>query len=79
MLAAAPLADTTMVPGGWFQFAFTNSPGTAFTVLVTTNPSLPVSDWTVLGGVPEVAPGRFQFADPQATTVPRMFYRVRSQ
>jgi hypothetical protein len=63
---------------GAFQFAFTNTPGAVFTVLATTNPVLPLSNWTVLGGVTEVSPGHFQFADPQATNSPRRFYRVRS-
>jgi hypothetical protein len=50
----------------------------ALTVLATTNPALPLSNWTVLGGVTEVAPGQFQFTDPQATSSARGFYRIRS-
>jgi hypothetical protein len=29
-------------------------------------------------GTEEVSPGQFQFTDPQATSSPRRFYRVRS-
>jgi hypothetical protein len=30
----------------------------------------------VLGGVMEIAPGQFQFTDPQATNGTRRFYRA---
>ena len=45
-LAAA--ADAT---NGYFQFAFTNTPGAFFGVLAATNPVLPLSDWTCLTGL----------------------------
>jgi hypothetical protein len=59
-----------------FQFTFTNSVGALFGVLTTTNLALPLSNWTVLGGVMEIAPGQFQFTDPQATNGTRRFYRA---
>jgi hypothetical protein len=52
--------------------------GALFGVLASTNPALPLGNWTALGGVTEVAPGQFQFADPQATRLARRFYRRRS-
>ena len=52
---------------GAFQFGFTNSVGALFGVLATTNLSLPLTNWTALGGVAEISPGQFQFTDPQAT------------
>ncbi len=58
-----------------FQFVFTNSVGALFGVLTTTNLALPLASWTALGGVAEIAPGQFQFTDPQATNSPRRFYR----
>ena len=64
--------------GGPLQFAFTNTPGASFTVFTTTNLALPFSDWTVLGVPIELAPGQFQFTDPQATNHPQGFYRVTS-
>jgi hypothetical protein len=79
-----PVPTTTTLTGakqlinGTFQFAFTNSVGALFGVLATTNPALSLSNWTVLGGVTEVAPGQFQFADRQATNSARRFYRIRS-
>jgi hypothetical protein len=38
--------------------------------------SLPMTDWTALGGVVEISPGQFQFTDPQATNSPKRFYRA---
>jgi hypothetical protein len=63
---------------GIFQFAFSNSdPGATFTVLTTTNPSLPLTDWTVVGPATNTAPGLFQF-NTDTTNNPPGFYRVRS-
>ena len=72
------LTDPTLLPEGGFQLGFTNSVGMSFTAFATTNPSLPFSNWTRLGSVPEVSPGQFQFTDTQATNSPQRFYRVRS-
>jgi WD40 repeat protein len=72
------IINPTRLPGGAFQFGFTNTPGAGFTALATTNLSLSSSNWRVIGSIPEISPGVFQFADPQATNSPRRFYRVRS-
>ena len=72
------LTGATRLTNGSFQFTFTSSAGASFTTLATTNLSLPLSNWTVLGNVPETSPGQFQFNDPQATNSPQRFYRVRS-
>src|SRR5205807_2059996 len=60
---------------GAFQFAFTNILGASFSALASTNLTAPLSNWTVLNGVSEVSPGRFQFSDSQATNNPQRFYR----
>jgi hypothetical protein len=73
------LASFTVRSGGSFQFAFTNSIGAQFSVLATTDLSLPLSRWMVLGGVLEIAPGQFMFTDPQAVNNPQRFYSIRSQ
>lgn len=72
------LTGATMMPGGAFRFGFTNTPGATFSAWSTTNVSLPLNNWTALGAVTEVSPGRFQFTDAQAATAPRQFYRVSS-
>ena len=56
----------------------TNAPAADFTVLTATTVSLALTNWTVLGEVQQVAPGQYQFTDPQAATNPARFYRVRS-
>jgi hypothetical protein len=75
-----PVPPYLILPGrlanGSFQFAFTNSSGALFTVVASTNLALPLSNWTTLGGITEIAPGQFQFTDPQATNFARRFYRV---
>jgi len=62
---------------GSFQLNFTNTPGTTYTILATTNLSLSVSNWTNLGTATETAAGQFQFTDTQAAAKPVRFYRVR--
>lgn len=63
--------------GGTFQLTFTNTPGTTYTVLATTNLALSVTNWASLGTVTDSVPGQFQFTDSQATTNKLRFYRVR--
>src|SRR5205085_11533881 len=75
---APRITGMTKLTNGSFQFSFTNNTGALFGVLTTTNPTLPSSNWTALGGVAEIAPGRFQFTDPRAANSPQRFYRLRS-
>ncbi len=72
------LESPAALPGGGFQFSFTNTPTVGFSVWATTNPSSPGSNWTSLGGVEEIASGHFLFTDPDATNHPQRFYRVSS-
>jgi hypothetical protein len=60
------------------RFTFTNVSGADFTALASTNLTLSLSNWTVLGNIPEISPGQFQFTDPGATNYPQRFYRVVS-
>jgi hypothetical protein len=75
---ATTLTSAKRLTNGAFQFAFTNSSGALFGVLVGTNPTQPSSNWTTLGIATEVSVGQFQFTDLQATNIPRRFYRIRS-
>lgn len=58
------LSNPQTTSSGAFQFAFTDNPGLAFTALGTTNVSLPLTNWTILGAVTETSPGLYQFSDP---------------
>lgn len=77
IISVPRLINPIMLGNGTFRFAFTNAPGVAFTVLVSTNVALPLSNWTVLGTPTEVSPGQYQFTDAQLTNRPLQFYRVR--
>jgi hypothetical protein len=72
------LTGAKMLSNGAFQFSFTNNPGGSFTVITTTNVSLPLSQWTVAGVPTNISPGVFQFTSGAATNGPRRFYTVRS-
>lgn len=61
-----------------FKFAFTNDPDVDFTALATTNLALPLANWTVVGNVPEISAGHYQFTDPGVTNSPQRFYEVVS-
>ena len=63
---------------GPFHFEFNNTPGARLSVLGTTNLSLPLSNWSLLGSVPESPPGHFQFTDDLSTNMLQRFYRVRA-
>lgn len=76
-LAAAHLSAARL-SNGTFRISFVETPGVKFTVLSTTNLTLPISNWAILGTATEVAPGEFQFTDSSPAAGQR-FYRVRSQ
>jgi hypothetical protein len=71
------LAGCARTTNGAIQMTLTNVPGASLTVLATTNVFSPLSAWTVLGAVPEIGSGLFQFVDPGSTNLPQRFYRVR--
>jgi len=47
-------------------------------VLATTNLSLPLSNWTVVGMASNTGPGQFQFTSQPTTNDSQLFYVVRS-
>jgi hypothetical protein len=61
-----------------FKFGFTNVTGADFTVFASTNLALPLTNWIILGNVPEISPGRYQFTDSCVTNDPQRFYKVVS-
>jgi len=70
------LTNATRSADGSFQFTFDSLPGGLFRVLTTTNPSLPLNQWTAADGLREMPPGRYQFTDHSAANSPMRFYRV---
>jgi hypothetical protein len=72
------LTNLTPLPGGAFQFGFTNVPGMNFTAYGTTNLALAFTNWTWLGSVMEISSGQFQFTDTSGTGNQERFYRVTS-
>lgn len=75
-IPASTVLACTAPTNGEFQFCFTNNPGALFGVLTTTNLSLPLANWTRLSGITEIAPGHFQFSDPQTTNNAQRFYSL---
>jgi hypothetical protein len=73
--------ENPLLPGGGtgFWFAFTNWPGSTFTVLAATNSTQPPASWTVRGAPTEISPGYYQFNDSAATNHRAQFYRVSSR
>jgi hypothetical protein len=76
---APALSGSALAGNGSFQLSFTNMPGYTFTILGTTNLSLAVTNWTVLGQVTDAPPGSgsYQFVDSgAATNKTHRYYRV---
>lgn len=68
----------TILANGAFQFSFTNNQGAGFTVLASTDLTLPLTNWTVVGALTNDGSGFYQFTDAQASNNTTRFYRVRS-
>lgn len=71
------LTGPKILTNGAFQFSFTNNSNGAFSILTTTNLSLPLSNWTVLGAPSNVTPTLFQYTAGPTNDVKR-YYTVRS-
>jgi hypothetical protein len=67
-----------MLGGNILQFGFSNTQTASLTVLATTNLSLPLSNWTVVGMASNTGPGQFQFTSQPTTNDSQLFYVVRS-
>ena len=72
------LINPHLLGDGTIQFTFTNLPGASFTVLTTTNPFLPLADWTIAGVPTNIGPGLFQFTSQPLTNDSQRFYDVSS-
>jgi hypothetical protein len=80
LTAVSPLvASVSAQPGGSFLISFTNASGAPFEILGSSDLSLDLPDWQILGLASEVLPGVYRFIDPQpADGMGGRFYRVRS-
>ena len=73
-VALKPTYDTN----GVVEFSFVSAPGKAFSVVATTDASVPLTNWSVVGAVIEISPGSYQFKESEASNHAQRFYRVRS-
>jgi hypothetical protein len=69
---------TAAAPGGSMQLSLASLSGASFTVLCSTDFTLPADQWKVIGSMTETSPGQYQFVDPQPSTNPQCYYRIRS-
>jgi DNA-binding beta-propeller fold protein YncE len=76
--APPTLIGAQMLGNGVFQFSFSNLARASFTVLSTTNLTLPLSNWTVVGAATNIGAGLYQFASEPRTNDPQRFFRTRS-
>ena len=67
------------INGRCMQLALTSVPGATFTVLSSTDATVPLSDWQAVGTMTEIAPGVYQFTDPQPATNPSCYYSIQPQ
>ena len=78
-LPALQLAGALTGSGGPMQLSLEAVPGATFSVLASASMELPLSNWTVIGEMTEVEPGRYQFTDTRPATSPQCFYCIRSR
>jgi hypothetical protein len=79
LVGTVPALSVMMNSNGAVQLDFTNVIGAPFIALGSTDPFLPLTNWTSLGLAREISPGQFQFTDPDTTNFPQRFYRVGSR
>ena len=77
-ITSVTLTNVAILPGGAFQLSFTNTPNVNFNVFASTNLTAAFTNWTWLGGVPEVSSGQYQFTDTQSPGNSDRFYLVNS-
>ena len=71
------LNNPHILANGSFQFFFNSVQAGNFRVVSSTNLTMPLAQWTVVGSYTNVS-GTFQFTAPSSTNSPQRFYRVRS-
>lgn len=76
--ATLPITGRTAVTVDGLRVTVTNTPGAVFTVLGTTDLTLPIESWEVLGQMTESVPGQFEWLNPDYANYESRFFRVRS-
>jgi hypothetical protein len=72
------LTGVFRLSNGLFRFAYSNVIGAPFSVFGSSDSSLPIGNWPLLGPAIESSPGQFQFTDSPGAGQTQRFYRVRS-
>jgi hypothetical protein len=75
--APAVLTGITFPGPGQLQLQFTGNTGAGYTVLMSTNVSLALSNWTIAGSATQLSPGLFQFTTPLPSNSSSLFFRLR--
>jgi sugar lactone lactonase YvrE len=77
---ASPLILTALPTqgNGMFQLAFGAPQSSSFTVISTTNLSLPLTNWIIVGPASNIGTNLFQFTDTNLATDEQRYYYVRS-
>ena len=78
-VGAPRIIELLMLGNGHFQFSFSNEASVIYEVLATTNVSLPMAQWSVLGLPTYLGGGRYQFTDTLAPNHAQRFYLLRQQ
>ena len=73
---APPILGGLSLSGGALELTFTSTPSLTFTVIGTTNLTLPLNQWQILGYPTESPAGNYQFTDPSPATNTALFYTV---
>jgi glucuronoarabinoxylan endo-1,4-beta-xylanase len=75
-VSSPSLVDALQI-NGKFQFSFAGSAPLQYTVLTSTNLSLPLSSWTVAGSATNTGNNNYTFSVPLVPSQPALFYRVQ--
>lgn len=74
---SSPILVNAQQSNGAFQFSFTGVAPLQYTVLTSTNLSLPLSSWTVAGSATNTGYNNYTFSIPLVPSQPALFYRVQ--
>lgn len=72
----APMLIAPQFTGGVPKFTVRSEPGLQFQLLTSTNPTTPLTNWTVLGSITNTS-GATVFSDTPSTNLISRFYRAR--